>query len=137
MSQTTSDQSASGEATASRTNTVTWWELPVADLAGAQEFYGAVFGWTFQPFGEGYVGVFADGQMIGGMFEQAEVPQHGPRLYVLVDDIEATLATVERHGGTIRAARAEVGGDMGWWAELSDPAGRNLGICSGNAAAAG
>src|SRR3954469_10431094 len=35
-------------------NTVTWWEMPVADLAQAQRFYGTVFGWTFVPFGEGY-----------------------------------------------------------------------------------
>lgn len=123
------------QADTSTANTVTWWELPVESLDGGQRFYGAVFGWTYTPFGEGYVGIYVDGTMIGGMFEQAGQPANGPRLYVQVDDIEATLAAVQKLGGSIKTERSEVGGDMGWWAELTDPTGRDLGICSGNPAA--
>jgi hypothetical protein len=28
--------------------------------------------------------------------------------------------------------REEVGGDMGWWAEITDDGGRRLGLCTGN-----
>ena len=52
------------------------------------------------------------------------------RVYVNVPDLEASLAAVEAAGGRVRVPRTEVGGDMGWWAEISDPDGRWLGLCT-------
>jgi len=116
-------------------NTVTWWELPVRDLEQAQAFYGEVFGWTFQPFGEGYQGIFNGLDMIGGLFEAPDkVGTVGVRVYVNVPDLEATLAAVERAGGTVTVPRTEIGGDMGWWAELNDAGGSWLGLCTGRPA---
>ena len=123
-------------ATPSTVNTVTWWEIPVANLDQATPFYTAVFGWTYTPFGEGYLGILNDGELIGGLFESPDtVRADGLRMYVNVADLEATLAAAEQAGGSVRTPRTEVGGDMGWWAELEDPAGRRLGLCTGSPAA--
>lgn len=112
-------------------NTVTWWEIPVKDLDKAQAFYGAVFGWTFQPFGEGYVGISAAGVMIGGLSTAGpENSGEGVRVYVNVADMEAVLETIEGHGGAVTTPRQEVGGDMGWWATFTDDQGRAIGLCT-------
>ncbi|MGI8697054.1 MAG: VOC family protein [Mycobacteriales bacterium] len=51
----------------------------------------------------------------------------GIRVYVNVTDLESTLAAAKEAGGDVRTPRAEVGGDMGWWAEIVDPGGRRVG----------
>ncbi|GAA2725381.1 VOC family protein [Cellulomonas aerilata] len=118
-------------------NTVTWWELPVTDVTAAQRFYGEVFGWTFTSFGgddDAYLGVVRDGELIGGIYraEGAAGDPPGVRTYINVADLEAVFAAAEAAGGSVRAPRTEIGGDMGWWAELSDPDGRWIGLCTSN-----
>ncbi|WP_154794999.1 VOC family protein [Occultella kanbiaonis] len=123
------------EPTSAPVNTVTWWELPVTDLDQAKSFYGAVFGWTFTPFGEGYEGILNGSEMIGGLWQAPEqATSDGIRVYVNVADLEATLAAAEAAGGTVKNTREEVGGDMGWWAQIVDPGGRLVGLCTDNAA---
>jgi predicted enzyme related to lactoylglutathione lyase len=56
------------------------------------------------------------------------------KIYVNVADLEASLAAADAHGGAVLTPRTEVGGDMGWWAEISDPDGRWLGLCTGEPA---
>lgn len=118
-------------------NTVTWWELPVSGVARARDFYGAVFGWTFSSFGEdddSYAGVQHDGALVGGLYRADVDPAASPsiRAYVNVADLEAVLASAGAAGGSVRTPRTEVGGDMGWWAEISDPDGRWVGLCTDN-----
>jgi predicted enzyme related to lactoylglutathione lyase len=50
-----------------------------------------------------------------------------PVLVVDVDDIDATLATVERLGGSTVEAKAPVG-DMGFAAYFRDPEGNLMGL---------
>ena len=116
-------------------NTLGWWEIPVQDLEKAKPFYAAVFGWEFQPFGEGYAGVLANGALIGGMSQSDEDIINGIRIYINVADIEATLAKAADNGGAVKTQRTEVGGDMGWWANFTDSQGRLIGLASGNPAA--
>jgi uncharacterized protein len=118
-------------------NTVTWWELPVSDVARARDFYGPLFGWTFSSFGpddDAYLGVHHGGELIGGIF-QSDVDPAAPaavRVYLNVADLEAVLTAARTLGGSVRTPREEIGGDMGWWAEISDPDGRWIGLCSDN-----
>jgi predicted enzyme related to lactoylglutathione lyase len=127
--------------TTSTDNTVTWWEIPVTDITAGKAFYQTVFGWDFQDFGdpEAYAGIVAGGVLVGGLFRaEAGAPKDPAiRIYVNVSDLEATLAAAEAAGGTVRVRRTEVGGDMGWWAEISDPDGRWLGLCTDRPAVAG
>jgi predicted enzyme related to lactoylglutathione lyase len=116
-------------------NTVTWWEIPVHDLDKAKSFYTAVFDWSYTPFGEGYEGILAGETMIGGLTtSDGEGVGEGIRIYVQVDDLEGTFAKVESNGGAIKTPRTEVGGDMGWWGNFSDPGGRIIGLATNNPA---
>jgi len=115
-------------------NTVTWWEVPVQDLEKAKTFYTAVFGWGYAPFGEGYEGILAGEQMIGGLSTSEEPVTDGVRIYVQVDDMEGTFAKVESSGGAVKTPRTEIGGDMGWWGNFTDPEGRVIGLATTNAA---
>jgi predicted enzyme related to lactoylglutathione lyase len=118
-------------------NTVTWWELPVSDIAAGQTFYSAVFGWTYTSFGDddAYTGITSDGRLIGGLYRAEGVVGDAPtvRTYINVADLEATFAAAEAAGGSVRTPRTEIGGDMGWWAELNDPDGRLIGLCTSSA----
>lgn len=119
---------------AAQVNTVTWWEIPVRDLEQATRFYGAVFGWTFQPFGEGYVGIVNGSAMIGGLVQAPDkVDSDGINVYVNVEDLESAFDKARQAGGSVSHPRQEVGGDMGWWAEITDDGGRRLGLCTDNA----
>jgi len=111
-----------------------WWEIPVPDLDDAKRFYGKVFGWTFQPFGEDYFAALApDGEMIGGIFKAPEDELgNGVRITFTTEDLEEALDRVTEAGGTIVMARSEIGGDMGWWAAFTDPAGRWIGFSTSN-----
>jgi uncharacterized protein len=55
------------------------------------------------------------------------LPVGGPVVTVEVDDIDATLAEVERLGGTTVAARQAVG-DMGFSAYFRDSEGNAMGL---------
>lgn len=116
-------------------NTITWWELPTTDLDAAKEFYSTVFGWAFVPIGEdegAYAGIMNGPEMVGGLFTSDTAPgDPGVRVYVNVPDLEATLGAAEAAGGSVKVPRTEVGGDMGWWAEITAPDGHWLGLCTG------
>ena len=115
-------------------NTVTWWEIPVRSLEKAKTFYTAVFDWNYTPFGEGYEGILVGESMIGGLSESSEAVGEGIRIYVQVDDMEAVFAKVESNGGAIKTPRTEIGGDMGWWGNFTDPDGRIIGLATSNPA---
>ncbi len=107
-----------------------WWEIPVPDLDDAKRFYGEVFGWTFQPFGEDYFAALGpDGNMLGGIFKASdEELGNGVRITFKTDELEVALERVTGAGGTVVTQRSEIGGDMGWWAAFTDPAGRWIGF---------
>ena len=70
---------------------VVHFEIPFDDGDRARDFYQTAFGWGLMPMPEpGYIG--------GGMMQRSEAIQ-GPIITVDVDDIDATLATIEEHGG--------------------------------------
>ena len=119
-------------------NTVTWWELPVGDIPQATTFYGTVFDWTFRSFGDDdrLVGVEYGGALIGALYRADGPPPDGDaiRVYVNVADLEGTLAAARSAVGSVATPRTEIGGDMGWWAEVLAPDGRRLGLCTADAA---
>lgn len=109
---------------------MSWWEIPVPDLDDARRFYGEVFGWTFQPFGEDYfVAVGPDDEMLGGIFLASEGQLgNGVRITFETDDLEGALDRVTAAGGAVATPRSEIGGDMGWYGDFTDPAGRLIGF---------
>ena len=117
---------------------ITWWEIDVPDVGRAQEFYGAVTPWTFQPMEgyEGYVIVNNEGAGIGALqASQDGAPSGGGiRLYVQVANLEDTLARVRQAGGTVEQERMEVPGGS-WIGTGRDPFGNRVGFVTTNPAA--
>ena len=104
-------------------------EMPAADIQRSAGFYSAVFGWTVRQRGDGST-AFDDGvgQVSGAWRTDRPVGGGAPGIliYIMVDDINATLALVTEHGGTIAQP---VGADHPEiTARFKDPAGNLLGL---------
>lgn len=119
------------------TGRVVHFEIPFEDQERAAGFYTETLGWRLQPIPEmSYVLVTTGpsdegppsepGFVNGGMLERTG-PFQGPVVVAEVDDIEETLATVERLGGTTVTAKHPVG-DMGFAAYVTDTEGNLLGL---------
>ena len=79
---------------------ISYLELPVADTGAAKRFYGAAFGWGFTDFGPAYAATTSGDTDLGF---QADRAQHSAAALpvVQVDDLDGTLAAVERAGGEV------------------------------------
>lgn len=140
MSQTTqTTPNAATTATTGRrpAGTPTWIDLGTDDIAGAEAFYGALFGWTFTDQGEEfghYRMIHAGEHLVGGAMSTAgmtcpeggEVPtQWG--VYLATDDIEATVAKALEAGAKPAVPPMPVG-EQGTMAVVVDPAGAAVGL---------
>src|SRR5690349_5854532 len=103
-----------------------WIDVGVPDPDAAEEFYGRLFGWSFErmtPPGVPAYGIIRlDGVDVGGLGARDHA---GWRTYVAVDDIEATVAAITGAGGTVTEP-IEAGGEGGWSAVCADPEGVEL-----------
>ncbi|MDG4665747.1 VOC family protein [Mycobacterium sp. 236(2023)] len=112
-----------------------WIDLTTSDLDGAQAFYGAVFGWTFESAGPeygGYTNAFRDGRPVAGLMAndpQWEVPDTWTT-YLHTVDIRATIAQAATAGAQTCEESAEPMEikNKGWMGMLSDPTGAFFGL---------
>ncbi len=103
-------------------------EIPVTDLQKTQEFFGELFGWTFQEWGPDYSS-FNDGRLDGGLRRSAEpAPASGVLLVFYSEDLERDLVRVEALGGTISQAIFEFPGGRRF--HFVDPAGTEFAMWS-------
>ncbi len=116
-------------------NPVTYFEIPVADMARAVRFYEAVFEtdlerqqidgyemalFAFEPGAHGATGALAKGDVY--------VPaKTGPVVYFGVSDIDAVLARATANGGKILYPRKDVGA-FGTVAEFEDSEGNRIAL---------
>jgi hypothetical protein len=117
---------------------VVHFELPADDVERAQTFYREAFGWGMNSMpGMGYTMVSTTptgddgmpsepGGINGGMLARQN-PVTAPVITIGVDDIDASLATVERLGGKVALGKQPVG-DMGFSAYFVDPEGNVVGL---------
>lgn len=110
----------------------TWIDLTTSDTDRAKQFYGSVFGWTFESAGPeygGYTNAFKDGHYVAGLM--LNDPQWGVpdvwATYFRTTDIHATLAKATDAGAVSCVAPMEVK-DKGWMAVLTDPTGAVFGL---------
>jgi len=104
-------------------------EFNVADIAASKAFYGAAFGWNFTDYGPDYC-EFADGRLTGGFTTLGKPQPGGPLVILHADDLEASLAAVERAGGRIvKPITAFPGGRR---FHFNDPDGYELAVWSKN-----
>ena len=117
---------------------VVHFEVPFDDADRARGFYREVFDWQIQAMPEmGYnivttgpvsdEGMPAEPGYIGGGMMQRQAPVSTPVITVAVDDIDATLVAIEKHGGRAVGEKLEVG-DMGFAAYFSDSEGNLMGL---------
>ncbi len=117
---------------------VVHFEIPADDTGRAQSFYRDAFGWQFQSVPDMSYSMVSTtptdeqgrpseaGAINGGLMERQD-PLTKPVITIDVDDIDATLATVESLGGSTVMGKMSVM-DMGYAAYFSDSEGNVMGL---------
>jgi predicted enzyme related to lactoylglutathione lyase len=116
---------------------VVHFEIPFDDGNRARAFYRDAFGWHLQEWDEGSYTLVTTGPtgetgpdeagFINGGMMRREGPGDGPIIVIDVDDIDASLATIEKLGGQTLLGRQAVG-EMGWAAYFKDVEGNSMGL---------
>ena len=107
-----------------------WNELITTDEAGAKTFYTRLLGWTAEPFGKGmdYMVLRKDKTGIGGLMKAPQPGMPAQWLpYVLVEDVDATVAQAAKLGGKVCKEPFDVP-EVGRIAVVSDPQGAVFGV---------
>lgn len=105
-----------------------WYELLTTDPTAAKAFYGAVVGWTFEPFAGAPMPYDAinrpDGGSMGGVMAIPEGMQFPPHweMYIAVDDYDAAVAQIEQRGGRSLSHELDIP-HVGRLRTMSDPQG--------------
>ena len=130
------DAGQAGDQNPMTQNPVSYFEIPVADMDRAIEFYESVFSVELErteidghdmalfPFSE-------NGQGISGALASGDsyVPSSsGPRIYFFVESIDETLGRATAEGGTIAYPKTRVG--EFWVAEFEDSEGNQIALSS-------
>ncbi|HZE64148.1 MAG TPA: VOC family protein [Pyrinomonadaceae bacterium] len=107
---------------------VCYLEIPTTDIGRSAAFYQAVVGWQNRQRGDGAV-AFDDGVgEVSGTWVTGRPPSASPGvlIYIMVDNVAATLDAVVEHGGEIVQP---IGADLPEiTARFRDPAGNVFGL---------
>lgn len=107
-----------------------WIDLLTSDPEAAQNFYGELFGWTFDVSGAeygGYTSVSKDGHVVAGFMPCQETgPQNVWTVYLAVTDVHAVAARVGSERGKVVTDPLEIPG-VGTFAVFEDPTGARIG----------
>jgi uncharacterized protein len=117
-------------------NTPTWNELLTRDFTRAQEFYAAVFGWTYDDLSSGdfqYATFNVNGRAVGGIGSMPpEVPDRVPphwRVYFQVEDPDEIVDRVVKLGGNVINPPEDT--PYGRMAHVTDPQGAPFSVIKG------
>jgi len=119
-----------------RSGTVSWVDLSTPDIESAQRFYVGLLGWELDvqrtPLGE-YTVASSNGREVAGMMAQAPDIAGAPAvwtIFVVVDDMDATLTRATGAGGEVLQSPFEIPGGA-WVAVVADRAGAMFALISG------
>ena len=101
-------------------------EFTVSDVAAAQAFYAAAFGWRFNDYGPDYAGIVGDGGHEAGGLQRGEAVPGGPLVILYGDDLDAAEKAVVQAGGTIVDPQFDFPGGRRF--HFTDPSGNRLGV---------
>jgi predicted enzyme related to lactoylglutathione lyase len=110
--------------------TIDYVEFPASDLLATKQFFSAVFGWSFQDYGDGYT-CFVDQGINGGFFKSdlCSVTSRGAALVVMyAQNLEETQQRVEQAGGTITRPIFSFPGGRRF--HFTEPSGNELAVWS-------
>lgn len=111
---------------------IVWFEIPADDLKRAQQFYGSLFGWTFNKLPAAindYWHIDTGGKEAspdGGMMPRMH-PQQPITNYVSVPSVTKAAARVAKLGGTVCKPKTAVPG-MGYFAICLDTEGNTFAL---------
>lgn len=98
------------------------------DVGATQSFYGAVFGWEFREYGDGFVQILNEqgDQAMGAIQTRrdllADQPTRGFECTIEVDDVAAVAERVAAAGGTILMEQTTIP-NVGHLLAFEDPGG--------------
>jgi hypothetical protein len=75
-------------------------EFGCTDTARVKQFYGSVFGWSFEDWGPDYV-AFSDSRIGGGGFSKQNQPGGSPLVILYAEDLDEAARKIREHGGVI------------------------------------
>jgi predicted enzyme related to lactoylglutathione lyase len=102
-------------------------EIPATDIAGASDFYKAVFNWPIRNDNHGNAAFDDSVGVVSGMWTSELKPsESGLLIYIMVDSVGATADAIIANGG--RIIQPPKGNSKEDTAVFSDPAGNILGI---------
>jgi predicted enzyme related to lactoylglutathione lyase len=109
---------------------IAWMDLTVPDAEGLRKFYSQVVGWTFDPVSMGDYSDFnvippdGEGPVAGLCHARGGNSDQPPvwMIYILVEDLEASLEACKGAGGEILVGPKKMGPGSAY-AVIRDPAG--------------
>ncbi|HXU68840.1 MAG TPA: VOC family protein [Polyangia bacterium] len=107
---------------------ICYLELPATDIDRSAAFYQTLFGWKTRMRGDGAL-AFDDGVEVSGSWVKGRKPwsgEPGLLVYIMVDDLEATVAAVKAAGGEIVQPIGVDAPEL--TARFADPGGNVLGL---------
>ncbi len=110
-------------------------EIPASDPLSAGTFYADVFDWQVDTSMPEYPMFKVEGGPPGAFVSLATQPPDlaikyevgKPLLFIATDDINASLASVEAHGGKVAQPLTPIP-SVGAWAAFTDPTGNLIGL---------
>ena len=105
-------------------------EIPTADADASARFYESVFDWKSRTRGDGARAFDDSTGSVSGAFVTGR-PAHTTvdvMTYVMIDDLDATLARVVAAGGKIVQPRTVIGPSGDAYGFFADPAGNVFGL---------
>ena len=108
---------------------ICYLEIPAITAEASAEFYSTIFGWTVRKRGDGELAFDDTGGVSGTWVKESDrTPDEQTRVYIMVDDISATIKKIEAAEGRAVTPRTEIGPGMGAFAAFADPAGTEFGL---------
>ena len=100
-------------------------EIPAKDSAQAKEFYGSLFGWQFESYGDQDYHTTRFDEQSGAAISGGESDSN-PTIYFDTDDIDASISKVRELGGSAEEKQPVPG--MGWFVACKDNQGTNFSL---------
>ena len=103
-------------------------ELPATDINVSASFYKNVFGWQIRVRDDGSVAFDDTVNQVSGTWRTDRQPIITPGIlvHIMVDDIHASIRSIEANGGTIVQAVGQEAPEI--TTRFADPAGNVLGL---------
>ena len=112
-----------------------WVEMHATDYRAAVDFYTKVFDWDTEVTGDSddfrYAVQMAGGVQVAGIMDATFLPPGVPsnwHFYLGCDDVDATVAAIEKHGGSVNMAPEDT--PFGRLAGVADPTGAGFMLSS-------